>query len=126
MSLFTRLFTWWNGATMLTRWEARRGGREVGRDAAGNIYYGSNAGDRRYVIYNGVADASHIDADWHLWMHGANTPPPSARPATTAGWQRPHVANLTGTGLAHTPSGSLGASGIRARATGDYEAWTPD
>ena len=126
MSLFSRLFTWWNGATALTRWDLARTAREVGRDAAGNIYYASKRGDRRSVIYNGVADASRIDADWHLWMHGANMPPPSVRDVEPPRWVKPHVANLTGSAAAHVPSGSLRASGKRARATGDYEAWSPD
>lgn len=126
MSLFTRIFTWWNGATMLTRWSAGRDGREVGCDAAGNVYFASHEGDRRTVIYAGEADASHIPADWHLWMHGADMPPPSEKPLEAPRWVREHLPNLTGTAAAHAPSGSLAASGKRARATGDYEAWVPE
>lgn len=121
--MISRFFTWWNGATLLTRLVARSG-REVGRDEADNVYYA--VGDRRWVIYNGVADASRIPPDWHLWMHGANMPPPSERPIAAPRWLRPHLPNLTGTAGAHVPSGSLMAGGQRARATGDYEAWSPE
>jgi len=33
---------------------------------------------------------------------------------------------MTGTPYAYRPKGSLYASGQRPKATGDYEAWTPD
>lgn len=124
MSILTKLFTWWNGSTPLTRWVAGRSGREVGRDVDGNRYFA--VGQRRWVLYAGDSDASRIPPDWHLWMHGANMPPPSQSPLPAPRWGRPHLPNLTGTAAAHVPSGSLMASGRRARATGDYEAWTPD
>lgn len=125
MSFFTRIFTWWNGST----WGTRRtvaSGSEVGRDGWGNIYYASRAGDRRWVTYNGYADASRIPPDWHLWMHGADMPPPSQLPIQVPRWVKPPQFNLTGTAQAHMPSGALERSGVRARATGDYEAWEPD
>ena len=124
MSVFSRLFTWWNGST----WGTRRtigGANEVGRDGAGNIYYAGN-GDRRFVTYNGYADASRIPPDWHLWMHGADMPPPSKQPLVVPRWVKPPQENLTGTPQAHMPAGALSKSGVRARATGDYEAWEPD
>ena len=34
--------------------------------------------------------------------------------------------NLTGTPYAYRPSGALERGGRRARASGDYQAWTPD
>jgi len=41
-------------------------------------------------------------------------------------WQKPHTPNLTGTTLAYKPTGHQLNGGQRARATGDYEAWTPE
>ncbi len=55
------LFTWWNGQTMGTRWFTRRHGVRVGEDSAGNVYYRTADGKRRWVIYNGVAEASAIE-----------------------------------------------------------------
>ena len=33
--------------------------------------------------------------------------------------------NLTGTANAYRPAGALESGGVRAAATGDYEAWNP-
>jgi NADH:ubiquinone oxidoreductase subunit len=41
-------------------------------------------------------------------------------------WQLPPEPNMTGTALAYRPSGAMEKGGVRAQATGDYEAWTPD
>ena len=126
-------FTWWKGPTPGTRWVTRRTGEEVGRDEQGNIYYTSKAGAtrlngvaRRWVIYNGTPEASRIPPEWHLWLHKTIDTTPAERPMKPRIWEKPWVPNATGTALAHTPSGSLQSTGIRARATGDYEAWVPD
>ena len=63
MSIFGKIFTWWNGATIGTAIFTSRKGEEVGTDAAGNRYYRSkNVKDgqreRRWVIYDGANDAS--------------------------------------------------------------------
>lgn len=126
LAWLNRLVTWWNGATPLTLWEARANGREVGRDSLGNRYFLSRDGRRRWVVYAGEADASRIPPDWHLWMHGADMPPPSQQPLPVPRWVRPHRPNPTGTPMAPKPAGSLARGGVRARASGDYEAWTPD
>jgi NADH:ubiquinone oxidoreductase subunit len=118
--------TWWNGATLLTRAEAWLSHERVGEDAAGNRYFQSRDGKRRWVLYAGEADASRIPPEWHLWIHGATMPPPSHRPVARPVWARPHQPNATGSPAAWTPAGSLAKGGPRARATGDYEAWTPD
>ena len=39
MGVLSKIFTWWNGATVGTALFTRRFGGEVGRDEAGNIYY---------------------------------------------------------------------------------------
>lgn len=126
--MLSNIFTWWNGPGYGTRIMTRRFGREVGRDDQGNIYYRSGAGktERRWVIYNGIPEASRIPPDWHQWMHKTVTQPPSERPLTPRVWERPWSPNATGTIAAHVPSGSLDAGGRRARATGDYTAWSPE
>jgi NADH:ubiquinone oxidoreductase subunit len=40
-------------------------------------------------------------------------------------WQKPHIPNLTGTGLAYRPPGHTLQGGQRARSGGDYEPWQP-
>ena len=39
MGFWSKIFTWWNGATVGTALFTRRFGDEVGRDDDGTIYY---------------------------------------------------------------------------------------
>lgn len=124
-SLLAQIFTWWNGQTLGTRFHTWRFGNRVGADEAGNVYYASADGKRRWVIYNGEAEASRIPAGWYGWMHHrTDVAPPDAgyRPHP---WEKPHQANLTGTRAAYRPKGSILAGGKRPEVTGDYDAWTP-
>lgn len=130
MTLLKTLFTWWNGPSLGTSLFTRRTGREVGRDAQGNVYYASKPGtkgpERRWVIYNGSPEASRVPPEWYLWMHKTVDALPTALTTIPRDWEKPWVPNLTGTPQAHAPSGSLAVTGKRARATGDYEAWSPE
>jgi len=38
---------------------------KVGEDEQGNIYYTTRDEKRRWVIFNGEAEASRVNADWH-------------------------------------------------------------
>jgi NADH:ubiquinone oxidoreductase subunit len=40
-------------------------------------------------------------------------------------WEVDYTPNATGTAQAYFPQGALERGGKRARAVGDYEAWTP-
>ena len=40
-------------------------------------------------------------------------------------WSKPPMPNLTGTAASYRPPGHDYEGGVRDRATGDYEAWTP-
>lgn len=128
MGLFSNLFTWWHGPGVGTQLFTRRHGTEVGRDEQGNVYYRSGTGsaERRWVIYNGVPEGSRVPPDWHLWLRKTVAQPPSEAPLRPRVWEKPWVPNPTGTAQAHLPSGALAAGGQRARATGDYRAWSPD
>ena len=63
-----QFFTWWNGQTLNGRFNTWRHGEKVGTDEAGNVYYRTRGGaidpalglERRWVLYNGVAEASRI------------------------------------------------------------------
>ncbi len=126
MGLLKQLFTWWDGATLTTALHVRRHGRQVGTDDAGNIYYRSKKGDRRWVIYNGSNDASRIPPDWYAWMHRMIDEVPDKALPPAPKFLKPATANLTGTPQAYRPSGALERGGQRAAASGDYEAWSPD
>ena len=115
MSIGTRLFTWAKGQL-------------VGTDSRGNRYFTERkpvAGrrTRRWVLYNGPAEASTIPSEWHGWLHYTFDQPLAASPDKP--WIKEHLPNMTGTPAAYLPLGHDARGGERQRATGDYEAWKP-
>jgi NADH:ubiquinone oxidoreductase subunit len=118
-----QFFTWWNGQTLGTRFDTWRKGRFVGSDEAGNRYYTDKTGKRRWVIYNGVAEASAIPPGWHGWMHHRQDNPPAAYQPRD--WEKPHEPNLTGTPLAYRPPGSILRAKPQTPGESDYEPWKP-
>ncbi|WP_336985664.1 NADH:ubiquinone oxidoreductase subunit NDUFA12 [Altererythrobacter aquiaggeris] len=126
-----KIFTWWNGATIGTLLHSWRTGEQVGTDAQGNAYFRAkkkhaDGRERRWVIYEGANDASRVPAEWHGWLHGSGDDVPESYLPPAKIWEVEHMQNTTGTNLAYRPQGALERGGRRARATGDYEAWTPD
>lgn len=124
--LFAEIFSWWNGQTWGVHFLTLTKGKLVGTDSAGNRYYQHKSNNRRWVIYNGVAEASAIEPGWHGWMHHRTDTPPTEENYTPREWQKPHRANLTGTPAAYRPEGSLLKSGERPRVNADYDAWSPE
>jgi len=124
MSLFSQIFTWWNGQTLGTRFATWKNGEPVGEDEQGNRFYRSRDGKRRWVIFNGEAEASRVSPDWHGWLHHTFDDLPSKNPLPKKNWEKPHHPNLTGTAVAYRPDGSLSRSAPVSR--NDYEAWTPE
>jgi NADH:ubiquinone oxidoreductase subunit len=131
--VFAKIFTWWNGATLGTLFTLAKQARFVGADEHGNRYYEAktNKGSyddrkRRWVTYNGYAEASKVSPDWHGWLHYTFDEPPTVEPLKKRTWEKDHLPNLTGTPYAYRPQGSLARTGERPPATGDYEAWTPE
>jgi len=128
-----RFFTWWNGQTFGTQVWTKLYGEFVGTDEFGNRYYRTRGGkidptlgfERRWVIYNGLAEASKVPPGWHGWLLQTEEVPPPLDNTKRHPWEKPHRPNLTGTPFAHRPSGSTLAQGRRPKATGDYKAWTP-
>jgi NADH:ubiquinone oxidoreductase subunit len=130
---FVRTFTWWNGQTFGTQWWTWLYGEFVGEDEFGNRYFRTKGGkidptlglERRWVTYNGVAEATMVPPTWHGWLHHTTDVPPTQEQVTVRPWEKPHRPNLTGTPWAYRPSGSTLAQGRRPEATGDYKAWVP-
>jgi NADH:ubiquinone oxidoreductase subunit len=124
-----QFFTWWNGQTLGTRFHTWRKGERVGADESGNVYYqggkDSEGRTRRWVVYNGYAEASTVPPGWNGWLHHTVDLPPSKVDYKPREWQKPHRPNLTGTPGAYRPKGSLASPTARPKATGDYDAWTP-
>lgn len=102
----------------------------AGTDALGNRYYSAaprkgNKRERRWVMYNGEAEASRVPPEWHGWLHYQTNDIPSENTGFRRPWQKPHQPNRTGTTAAYRPPGHVLEGGQRDKATGDYEAWTP-
>jgi NADH:ubiquinone oxidoreductase subunit len=131
MGFFSKIFTWWDGATIGTALFSAMKGERVGTDAQGNEYYRSNVKtpdglDKRWVIYNGANDSSRIPPEWHGWLHHSFDDLPQSHLPAAKVWEADYTPNATGTLAAYRPQGALERGGRRAAATGDYEAWTPD
>jgi len=128
-----KLFTWWNGETFGTQLWTWRFGELVGQDEQGNRYYRTRGGkidpslgfERRWVIYNGLAEASRVPPSWHGWLHHTVDLAPTEEAYQPHPWEKPHIPNLTGTPMAYRPPGSILAAGRRPKATGDYQPWKP-
>src|SRR5436190_1599540 len=128
-----KFFTWWNGQTFGTQLWTWRFGELVGQDEQGNRYYRTRGGkidptlgfERRWVIYNGYAEASRVPPSWHGWLHHTVDLAPTEEVYQPHPWEKPHVPNLTGTPMAYRPPGSILAGGRRPKATGDYQPWKP-
>jgi NADH:ubiquinone oxidoreductase subunit len=128
MGFFGKIFTWWNGATVTTALNSALTGEKVGSDAQGNEYFRAKkpypkghpfAGkERRWVIYNGANDASRVPAEWHGWLHGSLDGVPESNLPAPRIWETDYTPNQTGLPTAHRPH--------HAKASGDYEAWSPD
>ena len=143
MNILSKIFTWWDGATLGTMlWAKRAGAQHVGTDTHGNRYFRAaprkapNAkgrpngsytqAEKRWVIYNGPNDASRVPSEWHGWLHGSYDGVPESYLPPPHVWEVDYTPNSTGTADAYLPRGALQRGGNRAPTTGDYEAWSPD
>jgi len=131
MGILSKIFTWWDGATIGTLLHSALRGEHVGTDHSGNRYFRSrkkspDGRERRWVIYDGANDASRVPAEWHGWLHGSYDGVPESHLPPPRIWEADYTPNATGTVGAYRPQGALEKGGKRATATGDYEAWSPD
>lgn len=127
MGFWSKIFTWWNGATVGTALFTRMNGDEVGKDDAGNVYFASGGKNpRRWVIYNGNNDGSRVPPEWQAWLRGTIDDLPEKALPPRRGFQKPAEPNLTGTLAAFRPDGALGSGRIRPASTGDYQPWIPE
>ncbi len=124
--LFAEFFIWWRKQTLGMRVQTWLKGKYVGSDEFGNKYYMHKKTGKRWVIYNGLVEASKIPPGWHAWIHYRTDIAPSDEDYQPHNWQKPHQENLTGTQGAYHPQGSLYKSGQRAKVSADYEAWKPE
>lgn len=106
------------------------GAKKIGMDTLGNTYFEASPRKgykrpRRWVMYNGPADASNVPPEWHGWLHFQSDEIPTDSSSYRRTWQKPYVTNATGGAGAYRPPGHVLEGGKREKATGDYEAWSP-
>jgi NADH:ubiquinone oxidoreductase subunit len=104
-------------------------GELVGTDVEGNRYFQDKrviAGRRRkrWVMYNGEAEASRVPPDWHGWLHHTTDAPPPQGGLPRQTWQKDHLRNQSGTDQAYRPPGSTLVNG-GDKPKPPYEAWRP-
>lgn len=119
-------------ASIQIRFYTWRHGEYVGTDRFGNKYYQERSirdgwRQRRWCLFADSVEASNTPPEWFGWLHYTLPKPldesnsPYHKP-----WQQEYVPNLTGTKLAYLPPGHELEGGHRPKATGDYQAWTPE
>ncbi len=94
--------------------------QKVGVDEFGNQYFQKKNG-KRFVVYNGIAEASKISAEWHGWIHYNSDVLPIQINTHRFAWQKIHLPNLTGTKSAYSPKNYPAKKTSSA-----YEAWKPN
>ena len=102
LTLFKKIFTWWNQDTFGTRLKTILFGKFVGSDSLGNKYYENKKG-KRWVIYSDEIDATKIPAEWYSWMHFTPNKIEKDHDLKKYNWQKPHQSNPTGTEKAYYP-----------------------
>ena len=103
LTLFKKIFIWWNQDTLGTKLKTIFSGKLVGTDSSGNKYYESKNG-KRWVIYNDEIDASKIPNEWYSWIHFTSNKIENNHDLKKYKWQKPHLPNQTGTKNAHHPN----------------------
>ena len=103
LTLFKKIFVWWNQETFGTKIETLFFGKFVGKDHLGNKYYESKKG-KRWVIYAEEIDASKIPVEWYSWIHFTRNKIEKKHDLEKYEWQKPHQPNLTGTESAYYPN----------------------
>ena len=126
MWIVDRLLTWLNGQTLGTQvWTARHG-TKVGEDEQGNLYYQTPGGTRRWVIFNGEAEASRVPPDWRGWLTHTHDDPPSKVPLPRATCLANALCTTrsTGSGLISTTRTCSTPDSIRSGSSSSYVvAW---
>lgn len=104
MNIFKLIFSWWNGQTFGTFLTTLIFGNLVGKDQNGNKYYQNKNDTKRWVVYNGIVDASSVPPEWHSWLHKIIKTTPDQVKFNNFKWQKKHKKNLTGTSKAYNPN----------------------
>ena len=102
LTLFKKIFIWWNQETLGTKLQTIFFGKLIGKDSFGNKYYQSRSG-KRWVIYKDEIDASKIPIEWYSWIHFTQNKIENFHDLKKYNWQKPHQSNQTGTENSYHP-----------------------
>ena len=116
LTVFKKIFIWWNQDTLGTSLKTFFFGKFVGQDSFGNKYYESKKG-KRWVIYSNEVEASKIPVEWYSWMHFTPNKIEKSHELKKYEWQKPHQSNLTGTDSAYYPNKNKDATKKK------YKSW---
>ena len=123
-SLFLETFTWWNNQTLGTKIYTFFRGKKVGTDNENNKFFvHKKNNNQRWVIYNGLMDASRVAADWHDWLHYRTDEIPNESDKKP-NWYKIHKENVTGTAEAYNPDKSKQNEPEILKK--NYEPWKPE
>lgn len=123
-TLFLETFTWWNNQTLGTKLFTFLKGKKVGSDNENNKFYiHKKNSQKRWIIYNGLMDASRIPAEWHDWLHHRTDEIPNESDKKL-NWYKMHKENSTGTDEAYSPD--LSKDKEPAILKKNYEPWRPE
>tara|TARA_B100000401_G_C52419340_1_gene537395 strand:- start:119 stop:481 length:363 start_codon:yes stop_codon:yes gene_type:complete len=103
LTIFKKIFIWWNQDTLGTKLKTILFGNFVGKDHLGNKYYESKNG-KRWVIYSNEIDATKIPVEWYSWIHFMPNRIEKTHELIKYEWQKPHKPNKTGTESAYHPN----------------------
>lgn len=126
-TFLSQIFTWWNGQTVGTRFFTWRKGIRVGEDMFGNVYFQERGGKRRWVIYNGICEASRVPPKWNAWLQKRRADPPLASENASPSFLKAYTGNLTGTDQAFKPNLHERKPRQKLQAVHQgYTAWSPE
>ena len=101
--------------------------KKIGVDDYGNKYFEkkkltrkNNFRKRRFVIYNGVVEASKIPQEWNAWLHHMSNDIPNKNEEKPL-WMKDHIPNLTGTPFAYEYKDKKDSTKIK----NVYSVWKP-
>ena len=123
-TLFLETFTWWNNQTLGTKLFTFLKGKKVGSDNENNKFYiHKKNSQKRWIIYNGLMDASRIPAEWHDWLHHRTDEIPNESDKKL-NWYKMHKENSTGTNESYSPNVSKDKEPEILKK--NYEPWRPE
>lgn len=78
-------------------------GKKIGKDAFNNTYYSGIIfkKEKRWVLYNGMVEASKIPSAWDMWLRFMINNPKDIKKQFF--WELEHLPNLSGTKFAFNP-----------------------